>query len=166
VTLEEAKKLTPGQRVVVRQDDGTERVWSVKWPPSQMPHGTWVGWFLERPGCYALERVLRVTDEPATVTIKPGRDLQLLILVAERLASSLAHCDGAEPPSESRWREIGVLIREARSRYEALDTNPARRQPVPTDAVESGWCAACRRESAWQYYSCLDCGKRGKGGAN
>lgn len=46
-----------GEKVQVKQDDGSIAEWTVKHPASMLGGHTAVGWYNEHSSCYALDRV-------------------------------------------------------------------------------------------------------------
>lgn len=64
MTDEQRKALKPGQRVIVRCDDGVEREYVVKYEPWLIGR-YWLIGLRTVIGGYALERVVRMADEQA-----------------------------------------------------------------------------------------------------
>lgn len=50
--------LLPGDSVIVRDDDGMEKPWIVKYAPWQLGHGEWVIGLKGKAGGYLLSRVV------------------------------------------------------------------------------------------------------------
>ena len=58
MTHQEKILLKPGDEVIVRDDDGREGAWVVKYAPWQLGHGDWVIGLQGKSGGYDLERVV------------------------------------------------------------------------------------------------------------
>lgn len=64
MTHEERLALVPGDVVIVRMDDGTEKEFTVKYEPWQLGHGEWVIGLKGIAGGYLLARVMAKKEAP------------------------------------------------------------------------------------------------------
>jgi hypothetical protein len=65
MTDTERLALVEGDRVMVRDDQGTEKEFVVKYPPWQLGHGEWVIGLHGKAGGYLLGRVVRKVEAGA-----------------------------------------------------------------------------------------------------
>jgi hypothetical protein len=63
---EELLALKPGDRVIVTDDLGNDKEWTVKYAPWKLGHGDWVIGLKGKAGGYLLSRVQRKIEDVST----------------------------------------------------------------------------------------------------